>query len=349
MAVLPLNATSFRTYRKKTNDVTVKELLHESSISPFLSCWSVSSSLSQTHISVSSPTSKHSGEFVLPTIVQQHTSVSSPTSGYSGDFVPPSIVQQHTYLSTPTSQHCESPKNTKTHWMKDIIAFKQEQNDALTKRLDKLEEREGEMLRVQQQLVVKLEEANDIGKQKLELFRTMFSGVRGRLVYLDGNGYTYVQNHTSTNRRQLRCTRYERGCLATASMALEPENAPIIMYSGHNHRTGHNVEIGNFLATLRSRGAAESSLEYLIGTESIFGGLVFANLQFLQNYAPFMRQSTVVAVDGTFGVLPRSPSDMDQLVTIHVLLDNIVRRSVLTSRDTNNKLLEGAHQNVRNG
>ncbi|KAL5239379.1 hypothetical protein ACI65C_006789 [Semiaphis heraclei] len=107
--------------------------------------------------------------------IQQHTSVSSPTSGYSGDFVSPSIVQQHTYLSTPTSQHCESPKNTKTHWMKDIIAFKQEQNDALTKRLDKLEEREGEMLRVQQQFVVKLEEANDIGKQKLELFRTMFS------------------------------------------------------------------------------------------------------------------------------------------------------------------------------
>jgi len=68
----------------------------------------------------------------------------------------------------------------------------------------------------------------------------------------------------------------------------------------------------------------QGSLEYLIGTESIFGGLVFANLQFLQNYAPFMRQSTVVAVDGTFGVLPRSPSDMDQLVTIHVLLDNIV-------------------------
>jgi len=58
--------------------------------------------------------------------------------------------------------------------------------------------------------------------------------------------------------RQLRCTRYERGCHATASMALKPENAPIIMYSGHNHRPGHDVEIGNFLATLRSRGAAES-------------------------------------------------------------------------------------------
>lgn len=43
-------------------------------------------------------------------------------------------------------------------------------------RLDKLEERECEMLSVQQQVVVKLEEANDIEKQKLELFRTMFIG-----------------------------------------------------------------------------------------------------------------------------------------------------------------------------
>lgn len=43
-------------------------------------------------------------------------------------------------------------------------------------RLDKLEEREGEMLKVLQQLVAKLEEANVVEKQKLELFRTIFSG-----------------------------------------------------------------------------------------------------------------------------------------------------------------------------
>jgi len=43
-------------------------------------------------------------------------------------------------------------------------------------RLDKLEERESEMLKVLQQLVAKLEEANDVEKQKLELFRTIFSG-----------------------------------------------------------------------------------------------------------------------------------------------------------------------------
>ncbi|CAI6377293.1 unnamed protein product [Macrosiphum euphorbiae] len=163
---------------KKQTMSPSKSLLHESSFSPLVSRSrpSISSTLSQQHSIVSSPTSEYSGEFVSPPIVQQHASVSSPASECSGESVSPPIVEKHTYLSTPTSQRCESPKNTKTHWMKEIIAFKQVQNDALTKRLDKLEEREGEMLRVQQQLVVKLEEANDIEKQKLELFRTMFSG-----------------------------------------------------------------------------------------------------------------------------------------------------------------------------
>jgi len=50
-------------------------------------------------------------------------------------------------------------------------------------------------------------------------------------------------------------------------MALEPENASIIMYSGHNHRPGHDVEIGNFLTTLRSRGAAESTSPRIIYEE----------------------------------------------------------------------------------
>jgi hypothetical protein len=37
-----------------------------------------------------------------------------------------------------------------------------------------------------------------------------------------------------------------------------------------------------------------------------------------------MRQSTIVAIDGKFGVLPRIPGDMEQLVTIHELLDKIL-------------------------
>jgi len=95
---------------------------------------SVSSTLSQQHSLVLSPISEYSGEFGSPPIIQQHMSILSPASEYSGEFVSPPIVQKHTYLSTPTSQRCESPKNMKTHWMKEIIAFKQVQNDALTKR-----------------------------------------------------------------------------------------------------------------------------------------------------------------------------------------------------------------------
>jgi len=68
----------------------------------------------------------------------------------------------------------------------------------------------------------------------------------------------------------------------------------------------------------------QGPLEYLVGEETVFGGLVFANIVFLQNYSPYMRQSSVIAIDGTFAVLPRIPGDMEQLVTIHVLLDNIV-------------------------
>lgn len=45
----------------------------------------------------------------------------------------------------------------------------------------------------------------------------------------------------------------------------------------------------------------QGPLEYLVGEETVFGGLIFANIEFLQNYSPFMRQSSV-AVDGTFGV-----------------------------------------------
>jgi len=68
----------------------------------------------------------------------------------------------------------------------------------------------------------------------------------------------------------------------------------------------------------------QGPLEYLVGEETVFGGLIFANIEFLRNYSPFMRQSSVVAIDGTFGVVPRNPGDMEQLVTIHVILDNIV-------------------------
>ncbi|KAF0722629.1 MULE domain-containing protein, partial [Aphis craccivora] len=124
-------------------------------------------------------------------------------------------------------------------------------------------------------------------------------GIRGHLVYMAANGYTYFQNHTSINR---------------------------IL---HNHRPGHGVEIGQFLAAPRSRVEAETyeeesrspffqePLEYIIGDETVFGGFIFANIEFLRNYLPFMRRPSVIAIDDTFEFLPRIPGDMVQLITIH--------------------------------
>jgi len=66
------------------------------------------------------------------------------------------------------------------------------------------------------------------------------------------------------------------------------------------------------------------NLEYIENGEITFGGLLFVNLQFLQRFKPYIYGSRVLAVDGTFGVIPRTPGDVHQLVTIHVVLDNIV-------------------------
>jgi len=66
------------------------------------------------------------------------------------------------------------------------------------------------------------------------------------------------------------------------------------------------------------------NLEFIENGQITFGGLVFSNLQFLQMFSPYIYQSRVLAVDGTFGVIPRAPGDCQQLVTIHVVLDNIV-------------------------
>ncbi|XP_060864520.1 uncharacterized protein LOC132940793 [Metopolophium dirhodum] len=72
-------------------------------------------------------------------------------------------------------------------------------------------------------------------------------GLRGHMVYADPLGYTYVQNNVLTNRRQLRSSRYEQGCRSTASMSLYPVNAPIVMYCGHDHHYGLDIEIGAFI------------------------------------------------------------------------------------------------------
>uniref|UniRef100_A0A2S2NFC5 Uncharacterized protein n=1 Tax=Schizaphis graminum TaxID=13262 RepID=A0A2S2NFC5_SCHGA len=66
-------------------------------------------------------------------------------------------------------------------------------------------------------------------------------------------------------------------------------------------------------------------LEFIQDGHSVFGGLLFANIDFIRQYVPFLQRAQVLAVDGTFGVIPHFPGDIDQLVTIHAVLDNIVR------------------------
>jgi len=69
----------------------------------------------------------------------------------------------------------------------------------------------------------------------------------------------------------------------------------------------------------------QGPLEFIEDGHSIFGGLLFANIDFIRHHIPFLQRAQVLAVDGTFEVVPRFPEDIDQLVTIHAVLDNIVR------------------------
>ena len=64
---------------------------------------------------------------------------------------------------------------------------------------------------------------------------------------------------------------------------------------------------------------------FIINEELIFGGLIFLNLAFLRRIASYLREARVLAIDGTFGVIPRVPADAEQLITIHAVLDNVVR------------------------
>jgi len=42
-------------------------------------------------------------------------------------------------------------------------------------------------------------------------------------------------------------------------MPLYPINAPIVMYSGHDHHCGHDIETGAFNAALRQRALVEGT------------------------------------------------------------------------------------------
>lgn len=66
------------------------------------------------------------------------------------------------------------------------------------------------------------------------------------------------------------------------------------------------------------------NLEFLENNALCFGGLFFANISFLQRHTLLFRKSRLLAVDRTFGVMPHYPVDMHQLITIHVILENVV-------------------------
>ncbi|KAF0704229.1 RING-type domain-containing protein, partial [Aphis craccivora] len=62
------------------------------------------------------------------------------------------------------------------------------------------------------------------------------------------------------------------------------------------------------------------NLEFIVNEK-----LIFLNLAFLRRIAPYLREAKVLAIDGTFGVVPRVPADAEQLITMHAVLDNVVR------------------------
>jgi len=51
-------------------------------------------------------------------------------------------------------------------------------------------------------------------------------------------------------------------------MALVPENAHIVLYQLHNHRPGHDIELGQFLQNLRDRAVVEGVSARAIYEES---------------------------------------------------------------------------------
>eukprot|EP00102_Acyrthosiphon_pisum_P018680 XP_016655890.1 PREDICTED: uncharacterized protein LOC107882271 [Acyrthosiphon pisum] len=86
---------------------------------------------------------------------------------------------QSTISPTLTPNYtCSTFKAKTPSWFEKYENMKKDQISTqsieLNKRLDKLEKREHEMLEVQKQLVDKLNTANDIEIQKLDMFKKMF-------------------------------------------------------------------------------------------------------------------------------------------------------------------------------
>jgi len=55
-----------------------------------------------------------------------------------------------------------------------------------------------------------------------------------------------------------------------------------------------------------------------------FVGLVFANVDFLQEIGVHIRSVNTLCMDGTFQVRPLQPPDIDQLFTIQIIVNDVV-------------------------
>ncbi|XP_015378308.1 PREDICTED: trihelix transcription factor GT-2-like [Diuraphis noxia] len=121
-----------------------------------------------------------------------HPSYSEPCSSTSTSKTKKSniILNPPPHITTPTpsqtaisptlqpNNSCSAFKAKTPSWFEKYENMKKDQiskqSIELNKRLDKLETRENEMLEVQKQLVDKLNTANDIEIQKLDMFKKMF-------------------------------------------------------------------------------------------------------------------------------------------------------------------------------
>ncbi|XP_050426707.1 uncharacterized protein LOC126837029 [Adelges cooleyi] len=224
-----------------------------------------------------------------------------------------------------------------------------------------------------------------------------FYDINGKLMFADGQNFTYIQTSTTSNNRKLRCSKNNLGCRSTATMPLIPENSPIIVHHQHCHGPGNDIEIALFLEVLREAPSKDNSplkdiydnacrrfpnaaieiprckafdimrlvrskrnppvpenlkrmaetivsevwglrllnttdddndvpffrstLEYVENETVITGGLVFSNVEFLLKNKHHLIKANTLVVDSSLGVVPLSPSDVDQLVTIHAVLN----------------------------
>ncbi|CAH1720270.1 unnamed protein product [Aphis gossypii] len=82
----------------------------------------------------------------------------------------------------------------------------------------------------------------------------------------------------------------------------------------------------------------QGPLEILNNDNSIqFVGIVFGNIGFLREIGVHFRSVNTICMDGTFQVRPREPADINQIFTIHIIINNVaipIVHALLVNRQT---------------